>query len=422
MRIGNVRGTVVVPSYSAEQEHQAAVTTHRLAGQHTAAAPPHLVGASRGDPLTPYLFAALARRYPLVDNINTELRSWQRYAVAATSFHPQRVQWQERFWKSLFACRLRSRNTKAKLMRVAQPFDLVVQVHGLFRTLGAPYVMYVDNTHHQSVEGWPAWNPLNEQQLARWYAFERATYNAALHVFTMGEAAAESLRTFYSIPAERVTVVGGGANFDQLPVLQEQPREPVILFVGNDFERKGGKQLLQAFRLVRTRMPHARLQIVGSATPPSEPGVEVLGRINDRAHLAQLYARASVFCLPSRFEPYGLVFLEAMAYGVPCVSTFVGGISEIVIDAHTGLLVPPDDSHALAQALLRVLQDPAYAAQLGAAGRRRVEQHLNWDLVVDRMAPALDRVGELLRNQRAATRDKHATTFNSRAASSVKSY
>lgn len=352
-----------------------------------------IVGASRGDPLTRHLFDAIDRRYGMVGRIDTELRPWQRYLAALATFRLSRARWGERYWKSLLSFRMRSRNSRARLAHIRQPYDAVLQIHALFQTRSAPYILYVDNTHQQSVLGWPIWNPLHGRDLERWYARERATYEGALHIFTMGEPPVTSLVEFYGIPRERVSNVGGGANFETLPALSDSIRQPVILFVGHDFARKGGDQLLAAFRRVRAQMPEARLQIVGTSAVPAEPGIEVLGRIDDRRRIADLYARASIFCLPSYFEPYALVLMEAMAHGLPCVSTGVCGIPEIVVDGETGLLVPPGDSAALAAALLRLLGDPAQAARLGAAGRRRVEQHLNWDRVVDRMSPVLDRLG-----------------------------
>ena len=354
-----------------------------------------LVGASRGDPLTRHLFDAIDRRYGMVGRVDAELRPWQQYVAALATFRPSRARWGERYWKSLLAFRIRSRNSGTQLASIGQPYHAVLQVHALFRTRGAPYLLYVDNTHQQSVQGWPVWNPLRGRDLERWYAHERATYEGALHIFTMAEPAARSLVEFYGIPRERVSNVGGGANFETLPTLSDSVRRPVILFVGHDFARKGGDRLLAAFRRVRAQMPEARLQIVGTSAVPAEPGVEVLGRIDDRRRVADLYAQASIFCLPSYFEPYGLVLMEAMAHGLPCVSTHVCGIPEIVTEGEAGLLVPAGDSAALAAALLRLLQDPAYAARLGAAGRRRVEQHLNWDRVVERMAPVLDRLGRV---------------------------
>lgn len=395
-------------------------------------ATPRLVGASRGDPFNPHsvsgvayhLFNALARHYPLVARIDTRLSRWQIGRVALATFHPSRERWQERYFKNIAAFKLQSRNSRAQLAHVAQPFDLVMQVYGLFRTVGAPYVVYLDNTHEQSVQHWPEWNPLRGQALEEWYASERTMYQHAQHVFTTSKIVAQSTVQFYGVPAAQVSVVGGGANFDTLPTLPttERVREPVILFVGREYRRKGGDVLLQAFRQVRAQLPNARLQIVGTSDIAPEAGVEVLGSISNRQQISDLYAQASVFCLPSRFDPFPGVLSEAMAYGVPCVSTSVCGIPEIVLDEQTGLLVPHDDSHALAQALVRVLDNPAYAARLGATGRLRVEQHLNWDLVVDRMAPVLDRLGTRMAEQRTAMRDNHASAFNGHTRSSIESY
>jgi len=328
----------------------------------------------------------------VVDRVDAALRPWQYYGVAAATFHPSRPRWRERFWKNNLAFRLQSQNGRAGLARLGTPYDLVVQIHALFRVVGAPYVVYVDNTHRQTLAGWPTWNPLRGRALARWLAEERAIYRQAVHLFTMGEPAAASLRADYGIPADRVTNGGGGANFTTLPSLADGAREPTILFVGKDWRRKGGEVLIEAFRQVRVRCPQARLQIIGTTEAPSGPGIEVLGRVADRQQLAALYARASIFCLPSYFDPFPLVLMEAMASGLPCVASAVCGIPEIVADGETGLLVPPGDARHLADVLLRLLQQPAVARALGIAGRVRIEQHLSWECVVERMDPALARI------------------------------
>ena len=358
-----------------------------------------LIGASRGDPYHPqsvsgvprHLFDALGRRYTLVSRIDTRLPRLQQALVALATFHPVRAIWQERYFKNVLAFQLQSRHSQALLRQVAEPFDLVLQIYGLFRTSGAAYIVYADNTHQITLRDWPDWNPLRGRQLAEWLANERMLYQQAQHVFAVSQRVAHSLRTEYGLAAEQVSVVGGGFNFDTLPVLAaESQRKPVILFVGREFVRKGGDCLLDAFRIVRSYLPHARLQIAGAERGDDAPNVEWLGELRDRQHLAHLYAEATVFCLPSRFDPFPGVLSEAMAHGLPCVSTNVCGIPEIVQHEQTGLVVPPGDAVALAMALIRLLDNPQQAAAMGAAGRVRVEQHLNWDAVVERMAPVLD--------------------------------
>jgi starch synthase len=359
-----------------------------------------LLGLAQDDPRVPttgaaattkFLFDALARRHQVVDRRGVDLTPVQRYLVAAVTFHPERSRWRTRFnWGGRLALRLRSRNSARAVRQVGEPFDLAVQMFGLFQTGGAPYVVYTDNTAEVSRRHWPDWVDVEGRALERIYEWERRLYRGALHAFTMGAAPARSLVSFYGVPEEQVTVVGGGATFEALPEPSRDKREPVILFVGSDWRRKGGDVLLEAFRTVRASRPDARLQVVGADDPPAEAGVEVLGFVDDRPRIAELYARASVYCLPSRFEPYGLSVIEAMAHELPCVVSSVGGLTDIVLDGETGLVVPPEDSSALAGALLRLLEDADYATRLGRNGRARVEHHQNWDAVVERMEPGLE--------------------------------
>jgi starch synthase len=120
------------------------------------------------------------------------------------------------------------------------------------------------------------------------------------------------------------------------------------------------------------------------------PSVQWFGYVSDRRQLDELYADASVFVLPTQFEAYGHVVVEAMGSGLPCVTTNVGALPELVDDGVTGLLVPPREPAALAEALVGVLSDPARAERMGQAGRRKVVDQLTWRAVAERMAPYLE--------------------------------
>lgn len=356
-----------------------------------------LVVAGRGDHYEPYLLGAFGKRVSHLCRINAELTQWQRYLIAVTTFRPSRRVWVERFFKSSLAWKLRSRRAAQALDRL-DDVGIVFQNHALFGVTHSPAVLFVDCTHRQSADNWPDWNPLRGQQLQNWYDREREQYLTRDHIFAFCEATATSLTNDYGIPEERVSVVGAGPNLDGLPTMP--PREdpgaaPMILMVGNDFRRKGGHVLLDAFQLVQRRLPEATLVIVGEDAQGSRrAGVELLGRVHDRAKMAALYSRASVFCMPSLFEPFGLVFLEAMAFGLPCISTWTGGVPDIVLDGVTGTLVGPGDASALADALLKTLTTPGEAVSQGAAGRRRVETTFTWDHVVDRMLPVIERLAK----------------------------
>ena len=100
--------------------------------------------------------------------------------------------------------------------------------------------------------------------------------------------------------------------------------------------------------------------------------------------VTQLYSHAAVFACPSVYEPFGLINLEAMACETPVVASAVGGILEVVVDGETGLLVEPARPDVLAEALTRVLANPALGRSMGRAGRRRVETRFSWSSVAER--------------------------------------
>jgi starch synthase len=364
-------------------------------------ASPVLAGASRGDPWHPtsasgaakHLFDALEERFPLSGRVNTELTRAQRAIVAAATIRPSRADWRERFYKNGLAFELQSRNS-ARLLSQLPRFDLAVQVYGLFQTRGAPYTAYLDTTAELSRRYWPEWSPFSARASRRADARERSLYHGASHLFGFTEEVAASLVNFYGVDERLVSVVGGGMNFDTLPVLDDRTRpsedEALILFVGREWRRKGGDVLLEAFRRLRPTYPNASLAIVGTDVATPEPGVRVYGTL-DRAEVAALYRRATLFALPSRYEPYGFVLSEAMAHGLPCIGSTAGGMSETIVDGVTGILVSPEDTDDLTSALARLLADPALARRMGAAGRDRVEHELRWSRVVDRMAEPLER-------------------------------
>jgi glycosyltransferase involved in cell wall biosynthesis len=197
--------------------------------------------------------------------------------------------------------------------------------------------------------------------------------------------------TDYGIPAERVTAVGGGVNFDPLPYPiygRERPAHK-ILWIGLDFERKGGDILIEAFQRVRERFLDAELIMVGARSSVEVPGVTYAGIVTSRDELAKFYLDATIFCLPARHEPYGLVVQEAMAFGLPCIATRVGALDEIIDDAVTGRIVAAENVDELADELLVLLDDPDRCDQMGRAGRVKVENSLTWASVAERMINTL---------------------------------
>jgi glycosyltransferase involved in cell wall biosynthesis len=169
------------------------------------------------------------------------------------------------------------------------------------------------------------------------------------------------------------------------------PEGPTVVFMGRLSQRKGVKYLLQAFPEVRERIPGARLLIGGSGEREAElkalvdrlgltDCVEFLGFIPDD-ELADLYARASVFCMPSVYEGFGITMIEALASSVPVVAFQTGGVQEIVEDGVTGYQADPA---TLGDRLSMLLEDPKGAAEMGRRGRRLVEERYTNDIMADK--------------------------------------
>jgi glycosyltransferase involved in cell wall biosynthesis len=148
---------------------------------------------------------------------------------------------------------------------------------------------------------------------------------------------------------------------------------PRLLFVGADFERKGGPLLLDVFR--RHLRDQCELHLVTRHAIDPEPGVHVYTelKVGDR-RLHELYQSCDVLVLPTLADCFSMAALEAMACGLPVIISTIGGIPEIVVDGETGILIGPGRGDALLQALRSVLASPATRRRFGLAGRHRVER------------------------------------------------
>ncbi len=182
---------------------------------------------------------------------------------------------------------------------------------------------------------------------------------------------------------------------------------PYLLFVGRLASNKGLVELVDAFAPLSRRAPDATLVLVGAdggmagrvdarARQRGIAGrVRRIGYLADERLLASAYRDARAVVLPSEYEAFGLVLLEALAQGTPVVASRVGGIPEIVEDGRTGLLVPPRSPEALARALERMWDEPALGRRLGAAGRQEVVPRYSWSAV----ATEVDRIYREVRDR-----------------------
>jgi glycosyltransferase involved in cell wall biosynthesis len=249
---------------------------------------------------------------------------------------------------------------------------------------GIPHFVYTDHTELVNRHyPWPDPHPAPPG----WIARERLIYRRAAAVLVWSEHVARSLAEDYGVERERIVRVGVGGDSELEPTAGSYDSRR-ILFVGRDWERKGGPDLLAAFAALRARVPGATLVVAGCRPRVEDPGVTVLGDVRP-AEVRRLMGEAAVFCMPTLREPFGLVFVEAAAHGLPVVATRIGALPDIVVEGETGFLVEPHDVAALSGRLERLLLDPAEGARLGAAGRRRALDRYTWLGVAARIAAAV---------------------------------
>ena len=217
------------------------------------------------------------------------------------------------------------------------------------------------------------------------------------YVVEVGRAPRDKIRrVYYGIDLNRPLALSDSAVRALRRELDLPPGGPFLLCVGRLDEQKGHPVLFEAMRRVLAQEPNARLVVCGGAQQSGEEYAAYLkqlashpdvdGRIiftGERTDVPRLMAACDLFVLPSRWEGFGLVFLEAMAAGKPVVATNVSAIPEVVLPDQTGLLVPPDDPVALAAAILRLCADPAERRLLGNAGYERVHLHFTADRMID---------------------------------------
>ncbi|NIE56301.1 MULTISPECIES: glycosyltransferase family 4 protein [unclassified Burkholderia] len=205
--------------------------------------------------------------------------------------------------------------------------------------------------------------------------------DAAIGVSESGAAILNRFR----VEADDARVIANTAGAAQRDALRPRVREPdashpYIAFVGRLSQQKGAGILIEALAQLVKRGCNVHLRLAGEGDAERWRACAVELGVADRVHFAgwldeagksQLLRGASVFCLPSQFEAFGIAALEAMFFGVPIVASRVGGLCDLVEDGVSGYLVDPDDASALADSLRDLLCDVERGKRMGAAGRDR---------------------------------------------------
>ena len=290
--------------------------------------------------------------------------------------------------------------TATKYLR---PFPLVCHVHGTSKSHHTPFTL---------VEGGKTTVKTSSMKASYHMLRERVFWSSADRVLTVSEASKDDVTDFYHIPDQRVRVVLNGVD----ETVFEPSREPavpgpisslqgrrIILYVGHFGVRKGIFVLLRAMALVRKEVPEAHLVCIGG-TPKWLGSYDFVRALREiaassgvadcvtfldavpHAELVDYYLASEIFALPSYYETFSKVSVEAMACGKPVVATDSGGLREVVDQNETGLLVKFGSSTQLAHAIVTLLQDRNMAQEMGKKGRAKVEAKYTWNAVARRVS------------------------------------
>jgi starch synthase len=270
---------------------------------------------------------------------------------------------------------------------------------------GIPHVMTMHSL--EALRPWKAEQLGGGYQVSTWCERTSAASAAAVVAVSDGMRA-DILSAYPEISPERVRVIRNGIDTDEYrpdpgtDVLERygvDRTRPYVIFVGRITRQKGVPVLLRA---ASGLVPEAQLVLLAGAADTPEQLAEVTELVDGlratrsgvfwipemlpKPEVIQLLTHATVFAIPSVYEPLGIVNLEAMACGTAVVGSRTGGIPEVVADGETGLLVPPGEPAALADALNVLLRDPGRARAMGEAGRKRAVAEFGWPAIAAQTA------------------------------------
>ena len=242
----------------------------------------------------------------------------------------------------------------------------------------------------------PAW-----LESLKW-RLNRDCYKAARRIVAWAEWTKLGLVNAYEVPSEKVVVIPPGVNVSEWR--RPAPREPLnrpakILFVGGNFERKGGSNLLEAFRSLRD--VGVELHLVTRDKIAVEKGLFVYNDMEPNSEpLKQLFHGCDIFALPTFGDSLPMVLSEASASGMAIVSTKIAGIPEIVRHDETGVLVPPGDTAALTKALRSLLASPDQRLTLGSRALAHVSKNFDAATNAQRLLDLIKAEADIAKFQR----------------------
>lgn len=257
----------------------------------------------------------------------------------------------------------------------------------IYQDLSVPFLLNLAQTDRLNLTH-SGFSSIFHEHLKRRCNLQMEYYQDASGIFFMGKWITKFMSDIFPSLKDKIHHVGAGINLDYRkikPIAEKKNNK--ILFVGRDFTRKGGHKVIEAFKLLKKNISDLELHIAGpSIDPLNEPinGYYFYGDIS-YDNVQDLMNKCDIFCMPSYFEAYGLVFIEALAFGLPCIGRNCYEMPYLIEEGITGELVHTDETFELSEKILKILLNKEYRRNVYHRREYYLKEY-SWDTVASRMA------------------------------------
>jgi len=287
----------------------------------------------------------------------------------------------------------RSRHTEQQIRQLDHTPDLIFHIFctcsPLWHRFDIPFAMFLDYTMALTKQNWSAWAPfVSEREYTTWLRYEQLTYERAHQIFCVSNQVKSSLIQDYGVDPEKITVTGSSANFSTVYQGEKRFGSRRMLFNASDFKRKGGDLVLAAFQQVRQVIPDATLVAIGGRLPEAE-GIENLGHIGSREELQNLLLNLDLVLAPAYCDPFPVLPMEAMNFGVPCIVSDCDGNPDIVDHQVNGIMLTQPEPDRLAKEIITLLNHPTQLQSMSVQARKKIKNQLNWNKIAHAIAQTI---------------------------------
>jgi len=346
------------------------------------------------------IFTELEKQWDVAARVDPFRVSFLRkYFYLAKSFSVRREKWRDTYHGSLgsysrspLAFHHRSKLCNRTIGNLDNAYDLIFQLSCMFIPWEdkpmKPYTIYLDRTIRMTERYFPRrLESMSPNELEELNGLVEHALNMADRVLTFSDIARDSVIDDYCVDCNRVITVGSGTNLPESPDIEKQ-HSNLVLTVCSDFERHRGQLSIDAFKLARERVPHARLVFVGRKLEGTGDRIISLPSLPyDR--LIGLYARASIVVMPALLGGMQTI-TEAMASKCICIANAENPyISGLVIDKENGFLVSNDDPQEIADLVVLILKNKDLRESVGERAYNHIRKNFTWASVVSRISEHL---------------------------------